>query len=169
MPPRTEELRRGRDGRDGRDGVDGRPGDIGPRGARGESAYQIACRHGFPGSEAEWLDSLRGADPDIERVAEIALARIRQPADGKDGRDGTDGLPGADGRDGAPGRDGQAAVVRAADDNEPQPLVAIAYFDRDSADRTVLCRVVSAEAEIHITPIRDERGVMRTASIEQVV
>lgn len=31
----------------------------GPMGMRGESAYEIACRHGFIGSEEQWLESLR--------------------------------------------------------------------------------------------------------------
>ena len=42
---------------------------------RGESAYDIAVRYGFTGTEQEWLASLRGADG----------------KDGKDGKDGEDG------------------------------------------------------------------------------
>ncbi len=51
----------------------------------GASAYEIAVRNGFKGSEAQWLNSLQGAD-------------------------GKDGLDGRDGRDGKDGRDGRDAV-----------------------------------------------------------
>ena len=50
-------------------------------GGSGMSAYDIAVKHGFDGTEAEWLESLRG----------------------KDGRDGVDGKDGKDGADGANG------------------------------------------------------------------
>ena len=46
--------------------------------ASGESAYEIAVKNGFTGTEAEWLESLKGAD----------------------GTDGSDGLNGTDGKDG---------------------------------------------------------------------
>lgn len=62
----------GGDGRDGVDGVDGK------------SAYEIACDHGFTGSEEQWLESLKGADG----------------VNGTNGRDGRDGVDGADGIDG---------------------------------------------------------------------
>ncbi|MCM1304564.1 MAG: phage tail protein [Lachnospiraceae bacterium] len=41
----------GTPGQDGEDGVDGSPG---------ENAYEIAARNGFSGTEAEWLESLKG-------------------------------------------------------------------------------------------------------------
>ncbi len=47
----------------------------------GESAYEIAVRHGYTGSEAEWIASLQGENGD----------------DGKDGSDGDNGKNGADG------------------------------------------------------------------------
>ena len=50
-------------------------------GGSGMSAYDIAVTHGFNGTEAEWLESLRG----------------------KDGTDGRDGVDGRDGKDGANG------------------------------------------------------------------
>lgn len=34
----------------------------GVQGAPGKSAYQLAVDHGFVGTEAEWLASLKGAD-----------------------------------------------------------------------------------------------------------
>ena len=63
----------GSDGLDGADGVDGK------------SAYDIAVAHGFVGTEAEWLESLKG-----------------EP--------GKDGAPGEPGKDGAPGADGYTPV-----------------------------------------------------------
>lgn len=63
------------------------------KGTDGKSAFEIAVEHGFVGTEAEWLESLKGVDG----------------KDGCDGRNGVDGLPGKDGKngtDGLPGRDG---------------------------------------------------------------
>ncbi|MBO5909011.1 MAG: hypothetical protein J6Q67_04440 [Clostridia bacterium] len=55
-----KDIQSGADGKDGKDGL---------------SAYEIALKHGFEGSEEEWLLSLQG----------------------KDGADGKDGAAGADG------------------------------------------------------------------------
>jgi hypothetical protein len=43
-------------------GAKGKDGEDGAGGGRGKSAYQIALANGFVGTEAEWLDSLHGAD-----------------------------------------------------------------------------------------------------------
>ena len=43
-------------------GADGQPGGQGQSGQNGESAYEIAVRLGFQGTEQQWLDSLKGAD-----------------------------------------------------------------------------------------------------------
>ena len=51
----------------------------------GESAYQIAVRHGFEGSEQEWLDSLKGSK-------------------GDPGEQGIQGIQGSKGEKGDPGR-----------------------------------------------------------------
>jgi hypothetical protein len=78
-------------GPQGPPGVDGAPGAMGPQGlqgipgvqgiqgirgvtgAQGESAYEIAVRHGFTGTEAEWLDSLYGNQPPPDPGGETAL------------------------------------------------------------------------------------------------
>ena len=54
---------------------------ISEKGADGKSAFEIAVENGFVGTEAEWLESLKGSD----------------------GKDGTDGQPGKDGVDGKDG------------------------------------------------------------------
>ena len=41
-------------------GPKGDAGDPGPTGSDGESAYEIACRNGYEGTEAEWLNTLSG-------------------------------------------------------------------------------------------------------------
>ena len=69
------------------------------KGTDGKSAFEIAIEHGFVGTEAEWLESLKGVDGKDGVNGK----------DGCDGRNGVDGLPGKDGKDGAdglPGRDG---------------------------------------------------------------
>jgi hypothetical protein len=63
----------GRDGKDGKDGKDGRDGKsvVGPQGPKGEkgdkgddglSAFELAAKNGFKGTEEEWLASLKGKD-----------------------------------------------------------------------------------------------------------
>ena len=72
---------------------------ISEKGKDGKSAYEIAIEHGFVGTEAEWLESLKGVDGKDGVNGK----------DGCDGRNGVDGLTGKDGKDGAdglPGRDG---------------------------------------------------------------
>ena len=51
----------GVDGQDGAVGVNGADGRNGTNGADGRSAYEIAVAHGFTGTEANWLASLKGA------------------------------------------------------------------------------------------------------------
>lgn len=72
----------------GDEGPAGPPGVEGPQGPEGDSAYEVAVSQGFVGSEAAWLESLRG-----------------EP--GQDGAPGADGLPGEPGDQGPPGVDGQ--------------------------------------------------------------
>src|SRR5262249_30673522 len=72
-------MRRPEDGLDGRDG---------------RSAYQLARKHGFAGTEADWLASLRGQDG--------------QP--GKPGNDGSPGEPGKPGADGERGPQGERGL-----------------------------------------------------------
>lgn len=72
---------------------------ISEKGKDGKSAYEIAIEHGFVGTEADWLESLKGVDGKDGVNGK----------DGCDGRNGVDGLPGKDGKsgaDGLPGRDG---------------------------------------------------------------
>ena len=78
----------------------------------GASAYDIAVKNGFVGSEKDWLISLQGADgaPGKDGADGKDGAPGKDGADGapgKDGEDGKDGAPGKDGADGAPGKDGE--------------------------------------------------------------
>ena len=66
---------------------------ISEKGKDGKSAFEIAVEHGFVGTEAEWLESLKGVDGKDGVNGK----------DGCDGRNGVDGLPGKDGKDGADG------------------------------------------------------------------
>lgn len=74
-------------------------------GADGASAYQIAVNHGFEGTEAEWLASLKGAQGE-QGVQGIQGIQGVQGVPGTPGANGQDGAPGADGADGAPGING---------------------------------------------------------------
>ena len=50
----------GLQGIQGEDGDEGQKGDQGDQGGPGESAYTVAVRNGFDGTEQEWLESLVG-------------------------------------------------------------------------------------------------------------
>lgn len=81
------------------------------KGLDGKSAFEIAVEHGFVGTEAEWLKSLKGVDGKDGVNGK----------DGCDGRNGVDGLPGKDGKDGADGipghngSDGKSAYIIAVE------------------------------------------------------
>ena len=78
---------------------------ISEKGKDGKSAYEIAVEHGFVGTEAEWLESLKGVNG-------------KDGINGKngcDGRNGTDGLSGRDGIDGVNGSDGKSAYIIAVE------------------------------------------------------
>ena len=61
---------------------------ISEKGADGKSAFEIAVGNGFVGTEAEWLESLKGKDG----------------TDGQPGKNGADGTNGQDGKDGIDGK-----------------------------------------------------------------
>lgn len=65
--------------------------------AQAKNAYQIAVENGFVGTEAEWLESLKG-----EKGADG-----KDGINGKDGKDGKNGVDGQDGKDGTNGTDGR--------------------------------------------------------------
>lgn len=78
-------------------------------GKDGKSAYEVAVKNGFKGTEAEWLESLVGekGDPGYTPVKGVDYF------DGKDGRDGIDGktpVKGVDYFDGKTGADGTSVT-----------------------------------------------------------
>lgn len=62
------------------------PGEKGEKGEKGESAYEIAVKNGFDGTEEEWLASLKGADgakgdkgdPGKDTYANIVFAESKE-------------------------------------------------------------------------------------------
>ena len=72
-------------------------------GQRGLSAYEVAVKNGFAGTETEWLLSLKGAKGEKGEAgepftfqdlteAQVLLLKGADGADGVDGKDGADGL-----------------------------------------------------------------------------
>ena len=100
------------DGQDGQDGL---------------SAYEIAVANGFTGTEAEWLESLRGEAgvqgvPGLDGLSayqlwvlagnegtEADFFEALRGHDGTDGQNGQDGATGPQGDTGEPGADGPSA------------------------------------------------------------
>lgn len=107
----------------GEKGENGDAGPAGENGSDGQSAYEVAVKNGFEGSETEWLDSLKNGPPGP--VGPMGPA-------GKDGKDGTagekgdpgpvgprgpqgpqgaQGTPGPSGKDGAQGPKGDTGPI----------------------------------------------------------
>ena len=77
------------------------------------SAYAIAQKHGYNGTESDWLASLKGDKGDTgaaftyDMFTTEQLEALKVKGDtGAKGDPGADGAPGKDGKDGAPGKDG---------------------------------------------------------------
>lgn len=90
-------------------------------GQHGASAYDIAKRHGFNGTEAEWLESLKGKDGTPGKDGKDGLhgkdafedavllgfvGTKKEWLESLRGKDGSDGVSGKDGADGINGKDG---------------------------------------------------------------
>lgn len=71
-------------------------GVAGPRGERGYSAYDLAIKNGYTGTEKEWLTYLKGDKGD---KGDTGAMGATGPAgtNGKDGVNGADGKPGSNG------------------------------------------------------------------------
>ena len=96
--PKGDKGDPGEPGKDGKDGVQGIQGPKGDPGKDGLSAYEIAVKDGFSGSETEWLVSLRGAKGE----------------NGADGKDGAQGIQGQKGDKGDTGAQGPIGLTGAA-------------------------------------------------------
>lgn len=114
-------------------------GGSGTDGKDGESAYEIAVRNGFEGSETEWLESLKG-EPGKDGADGKPGEQGPQGDPGKDGQPGKDGAPGADGKDGSPGKDG-------ADGYTPQKSIDY-YTPEEKAELVAeISRTVTGDIE----------------------
>lgn len=71
-------------------------GVAGPRGERGYSAYDLAVKNGYNGTEKEWLAYLKGDKGDKGDTGATG-ATGPAGANGKDGVNGADGKPGSNG------------------------------------------------------------------------
>lgn len=76
----------------------------GAQGIQGLSAYQVAVQHGFKGTEAEWLISLKGEKGNTGEKGEPG-PKGEPGANGAPGEQGPKGDPGEKGEKGDPGSD----------------------------------------------------------------
>ncbi|MCR4780367.1 MAG: hypothetical protein K5876_04635 [Ruminiclostridium sp.] len=153
----------GRDGQDGKDGqsftewanqnygsVDGfinyllrrmqqQGGYNNQGGTAGASAYDIAVRNGFRGTERQWLESLEGAsayDIAVQNGFRGTEKQWLESLRGQDGKDGRDGADGRDGRDGKDGKDGQIIYMDGYSPNSSK--TSIDSDDPDDEEITIL-------------------------------
>ena len=83
-------------------------------GGDGLSAYEVAVKNGFVGSETAWLNSLKGqpgpqGQPGKEGEPGAKGDPGKDGAPGQPGKDGDPGKNGTPGKDGQPGKDGLSA------------------------------------------------------------
>lgn len=87
-------------GETGATGAQGIQGEKGDDGKDGLSAYDLALKLGYEGTESEWLSSLVGPKGDKGDAGTNGMP-------GKDGKDGVNGKDGINGKDGEKGADGK--------------------------------------------------------------
>ncbi len=80
----------------------------------GKSAYDLAVENGFTGSEAEWLESLKG-EPGVKGEKGEQGIQGEKGEQGDKGEKGEKGDPGEAGKDGEAGAPGADAVVEIRD------------------------------------------------------
>lgn len=110
-------------------------------GKTGESAYDIAVRNGFRGTEQEWLNSLVGASAYDIAVQNGYRGSQEEWLESLRGEDGQDGMDGQDGRDGEDGRviyvygdqpQSGAPAFEDEEEEDPDSVVSGAVFGNDA-------------------------------------
>ena len=110
----------------------------------GESAYDIAVRYGFEGTEEEWIASLKGADG----------------KNGEDGVDGVDGEAGDDGEDGAAGKSAyELAVEQGFEGDEDEWLESLNGTDGVDSDYTLPVITVGTDGYLYVDGVKTEYKV----------
>ena len=110
----------------------------------GESAYDIAVRYGFEGTEEEWIASLKGADG----------------KNGEDGVDGVDGEAGDDGEDGAAGKSAyELAVEQGFEGDEDEWLESLNGKDGVDSDYTLPVITVGKDGYLYVDGVKTEYKV----------
>jgi hypothetical protein len=97
-------------------------GEGGGIGQKGDSAYQVAVKNGFVGTETEWLESLKGADG-------------KDGIDGKDGEKGETGERGLQGIQGERGLQGEVGATGATGAKGDQGIQGIQGLKGDKGDK----------------------------------
>lgn len=118
-----------------------------------DSAYDIARRRGFRGSEADWLASLRGLQGEAGETGPAGPPGPQgepgpQGAPGEPGPQGPRGVPGPPGKDGLEGPPGPPAVALLPAAMDPV---------LDSDGRLLSCRITTVSgAVLQFTVDRDD-------------
>jgi len=117
----------------------------------GASAYEIAVKNGYRGTEQEWLNSLAGAsayDIAVRNGFRGSEADWLESLRGEDGIDGVDGRDGKDGKDGRDGQDGQIVYMNGYSPNNSYVLNGSDYSDPDDAEEIYILNDGEAVASV---------------------
>ncbi|MBR5091777.1 MAG: hypothetical protein IK093_20335 [Ruminiclostridium sp.] len=135
---------------------------LGTYGSYGESAYDVAVRNGFRGTEREWLNSLVGDSAYEVAVrngftgSESAWLASLKGEKGTDGADGRDGKDGKDGRDGRDGTEGRVIYVYGEQGNSAAPTVdnngSNSYGKVNNSDNTAKLVEDNKTAAVNVSP-----------------
>ena len=148
--PKGDPGEKGADGKDGIAGLQGPKGDTGAAGKDGESAYDIAKRNGFTGTESEWIASLKGKDG-----AQGAAGAAGQQGESayaiakKNGFTGTEaewlqsikGKDGEQGAMGAAGKDADMSKIYSKEEVDAKFISAVALVQQlDTVKASILSK-----------------------------
>lgn len=128
----------------------GEPGTDGRDGNDGASAYDVAVKNGFDGSEAEWLASLHGAKGDTGKRGEKGEKGDsgEQGLQGVPGEKGDPGEPGKDGTNGIDGKDGADGYSPTATVTETNTGATITITDKNGTTTATVKNGENAEATL---------------------
>lgn len=118
-------------------------------GRTGESAYDIAVRNGFRGTEREWLNSLVGASAYDIAVQNGYRGSQGEWLDSLRGEDGQDGMDGEDGRDGRDGADGRVIYIYGDQMQSASPDYIFEDSEEPDPDTSFSGQVYADDAELN--------------------
>lgn len=124
------------------------------KGDKGDSAYQVAIQNGFVGTEAEWLESLKGAAFTYNDFTPEQLEGLK----GEQGQQGIQGIQGEKGDAGDPFRIEDTFATLDDLKAQPNPIKGAYYLTEDTGDLYLYNNIGEYVFLVHMQGIDGIRG-----------